>query len=121
MNELNVALVGCGFFGKQLALSFHKAGANLVGVTDINFQLANQLAEKYSTSAYIDVPTLIESTTPDLVIIATFNYAHMAPAMTALNYDCHVFIEVPFALEPQDCKQIMDLARSIKTYLSGIY
>ncbi len=112
MNELNVALVGCGFFGKQLALSFHKAGANLVGVTDINFQLANQLAEKYSTSAYIDVPTLIESTTPDLVIIATFNYAHMAPAITALNYDCHVFIEVPFALEPQDCKQIMDLARS---------
>lgn len=111
MNKLNVVLVGCGFFGKQLAFSFHKAGANLVGVTDINFQLANQLAEKFSTTAYIDITTLIEATKPDLVIIATFNYAHMAPAMTALHHNCHIFIEVPFALDPQDCREIMELAQ----------
>jgi hypothetical protein len=32
-NGLNIALIGCGFFGVQLASAFDKAQANLIAVT----------------------------------------------------------------------------------------
>ena len=42
-NGLNIALIGCGFFGVQLASAFDKAQANLIAVTDINPSLAQNL------------------------------------------------------------------------------
>ena len=41
-NGLNIALIGCGFFGVQLASAFDKAQANLIAVTDINPSLAQK-------------------------------------------------------------------------------
>ncbi len=66
MNRIKVALIGCGFFGKQLADSFHKANAELVGFTDLNLSLANQLADKFSVNAYADAEELLEKTVPAL-------------------------------------------------------
>ena len=107
MSKIKTALIGCGFFGKQLAESFHKVGAELVGFTDINMPLAQQLAEKFNTKAYTDIRDLLENAKPDLVLIATFNYAHKVPAMTSLNHGCHIFIETPFTINKQECQEIM--------------
>ena len=41
-NGLNIALIGCGFFGVQLASAFDKTQANLIAVTDINPSLAQK-------------------------------------------------------------------------------
>ena len=40
-NGLNIALIGCGFFGVQLASAFDKAQANLIAVTDIKIGRAH--------------------------------------------------------------------------------
>ena len=114
MNRIKVALIGCGFFGKQLADSFHKANAELVGFTDLNLSLANQLADKFSVNAYADAEELLEKTAPDLVLIATYNYAHKEPAVTALQYGTHIFIETPFTIRQQECLEIMRLAEEKK-------
>ncbi len=114
MNRIKVALIGCGFFGKQLADSFHKANAELVGFTDLNLSLANQLADKFSVNAYADAEELLEKTAPDLVLIATYNYAHKEPAVTALRYGAHIFIETPFTIRQQECLEIMRLAEEKK-------
>ncbi|QIW14969.1 oxidoreductase [Pasteurellaceae bacterium RH1A] len=120
MNKLKVALIGCGFFGKQLASSFAKAGAELVGFTDINMPLAEALAEKYATQAYSDMRDLLEQAQPDLVVIATFNYAHKVPALMALKHDCHIFIETPFTIDKKEGEEIMTLAkRKQKTVFVG--
>ena len=52
-NGLNIALIGCGFFGVQLASAFDKAQANLIAVTDINPSLAQKLAEQYGSQAFL--------------------------------------------------------------------
>ena len=92
-NGLNIALIGCGFFGVQLASAFDKAQANLIAVTDINPSLAQKLAEQYDSQAFFSVEEMLAETKPDLVVIATPNYAHYSPAILALNAGCHVFIE----------------------------
>ena len=97
-NGLNIALIGCGFFGVQLASAFDKAQANLIAVTDINPSLAQKLADQYGSQAFFSVEEMLAETKPDLVVIATPNYAHYSPAILALNAGCHVFIETPFTL-----------------------
>nr|WP_314738788.1 Gfo/Idh/MocA family oxidoreductase [uncultured Haemophilus sp.] len=108
---LNVALVGCGFFGTQLASAFHKAGANLMAVIDINPTFAQPLAKRYQCRAFLNIEEMLQKETPDLVVIATPNYAHYSPAILALDAGCHVFIDTPFALSSAHCKHLLQLAQ----------
>ncbi|QIM62366.1 oxidoreductase [Pasteurellaceae bacterium Orientalotternb1] len=110
MQKINVALIGCGFFGQQLALGFTKAGANLVGVTDVSSRFSEALADKFNTKTYPDIEQLLHDTQPDLVLIATPNYAHKLPALSALKRQCHIFIETPFSIHQADCEEIIAVA-----------
>ncbi|AMM82323.1 MULTISPECIES: Gfo/Idh/MocA family protein [Pasteurella] len=114
MSNIKIALIGCGFFGQQLALGFTKAGADLLGVTDLSMEFAERLAAKFNTKAYSDMETLFHEVTPDLVLIATPNYAHKVPALTALKHGCHIFIETPFSIHQTDCSEILTLAKQKK-------
>ncbi|QPB42365.1 Gfo/Idh/MocA family protein [Rodentibacter haemolyticus] len=108
---LNVALIGCGFFGSQLASAFYKAGANLIAVTDINPTLADKLAQQYQSCVFPSTEELLDKSKPDLVIIATPNYAHYSPAVLALNAGCDIFIETPFTLSTAHCQHLINLAK----------
>ena len=110
-NGLNIALIGCGFFGTQLAAAFHKANAKLIATTDINPTLAQSIAEQYGGTTFLSVEEMLAACQPDLVIIATPNYAHYAPAVLCLNANCHIFIETPFALSASHCQQLLHLAQ----------
>ncbi|MGV6988516.1 Gfo/Idh/MocA family protein [Testudinibacter sp. P80/BLE/0925] len=114
MNTLNIALVGCGFFGQQLALAFQQCGAKIVGVTDINHQLAANLADKLTCNAYLNCEDMLASQHLDLVLIATYNSAHRAVAEAALNAGSAVFIETPFATRIEDCRRILQHAEQVK-------
>ena len=109
-NGLNIALIGCGFFVVQLASAFDKAQANLIAVTDINPSLAQKLADQYGSQAFFSVEEMLAETKPDLVVIATPNYAHYSPAILALNSGCHVFIETPFTLSSSQGQHLRRLA-----------
>lgn len=111
MTEIKVALIGCGFFGQQLALGFSKAQAKLVGVTDVDQLIGKQLANKFNCPYYQDIDQLLEDTQPDLVLIATPNYAHYQPAITALQHHCHIFIDTPFVIDPLEGNEIIRLAQ----------
>lgn len=109
--SLNTALVGCGFFGIQLASAFYKAGANLIAVTDINPTLAENIAAQYHSRVFQCIEDLLNETKPDLVIIATPNYAHYAPAILALNHGCDIFVETPFVLSSAHSQHLITLAK----------
>lgn len=111
MNTINVALVGCGFFGQQLAPVFNKLPARLVGVTDLQINLAQNIAEQHKTEAYADLNTLLSQQKVDLVLIATYNYSHRQFAEIAIRKGCAVFIETPFTISEQDAHQLVQLAK----------
>ncbi|WP_439242690.1 Gfo/Idh/MocA family protein [Lonepinella sp. BR2474] len=118
MQGLKVALVGCGFFGQQLVLAFQKAGANLVGMVDLDMVLARQLAERCQSQCYEQLEQLLAEQKPDLTLIATYNNTHVDIAKTALQAKSAVFIETPFTLTKQDCTELIALA---KQQQSGLF
>ncbi|KGQ42289.1 oxidoreductase [Gallibacterium anatis] len=111
MDTINVALVGCGFFGQQLAPVFNKLPAKLVGVTDLQINLAQNIAEQYKTQAYADLNTLLTQQKVNLVLIATYNYSHRQLAEIAIQKGCAVFIETPFTINEQDAHQLIQMAK----------
>ena len=111
MDNINVALVGCGFFGQQLASVFNKLPAKLVGVTDLQINLAQNIAEQHKTEAYADLNTLLSQQKVDLVLIATYNYSHRQLAEIAIRKGCAVFIETPFTINEQDAHLLVQLAK----------
>ncbi|MCK3655098.1 oxidoreductase [Pasteurellaceae bacterium Macca] len=110
MKSINVALIGCGFFGQQLALAFQKSGAILVGVSDLDQALAEQLANKCHCKMYDKFDHLLAMEKPDLVLIATYNNTHFKLAKQALKANCAVFIETPFTLNHIESYKLIQLA-----------
>lgn len=115
MKDLKIALVGCGFFGQQLAAAFSQASTKLVGVTDLQIGLAQDLASKYDCTAYADLPSLLVQQSVDLVLIATYNHSHRQIAEIALQHGCAVFVESPFTITLNDADALLQLAKQQQT------
>ncbi len=112
-----VAVVGGGYWGKNLIRSFHQLGA-LRMICDTNLELLRSYAERYTdvavTSAYQDV---LASPEIDAVVISTPAVNHYTAVGEALNAGKDVFVEKPLALRRTEGEQLVELAERRKQVL----
>ncbi len=121
LNEIKVALVGCGGVVKN----YRKAYAELPGVrvtvaidTDIAEarQAAAETGAAKSSANFADA--LVDDI--DAVVISTPNFLHSEQAVAALNAGKHVLLQKPMARTVEECDAILEAAiKSGKTL--GIY
>jgi predicted dehydrogenase len=96
---LRHAIVGVG----ATVLGMHRAALDLptvqlVGVTDVNAERAEQRAEELGCPAFADPQTMIRATRPDVVVVMTPHPFHADIAIAALEAGCHVLCEKPMAV-----------------------
>jgi predicted dehydrogenase/acetyltransferase-like isoleucine patch superfamily enzyme len=103
-----VAVVGCGYWGRNLVRVFHEIGA-LAAVSDADVELAGEFAAKYSVPARDFDQVLAD---PDIaaVAIAAPAAVHATLAGRALQAGKHVFVEKPIALRATDAEELVALA-----------
>jgi UDP-2-acetamido-3-amino-2,3-dideoxy-glucuronate N-acetyltransferase len=105
-----VAVIGSGYWGKNLVRNFHQLGA-LKLICDKNEVLLDQFKEQYPDVkmclALSDVLTREEI---QGVVIATPAETHFAFVREALLAGKHVFVEKPLALTEEDGQQLVGLA-----------
>lgn len=103
-----VAVVGCGYWGKNLVRNFHGLGT-LAAVCDNNPDQGGQIADEYGVSlrAYDDV---LADPAISGVVIATPAVDHARLVKVALLQGKHVFVEKPLALALSDAAELCDLA-----------
>jgi UDP-2-acetamido-3-amino-2,3-dideoxy-glucuronate N-acetyltransferase len=105
-----VAVVGSGYWGKNLVRNFHQLGA-LKLICDKNEVLLDQFKERYpdveTCLALSDVLTREEI---QGVVIATPAETHFTLVREALLAGKHVFVEKPLALTEEDGQQLVGLA-----------
>lgn len=114
MPDIKVAVIGCGYWGKNLVRNFAEIGA-LACVCDANATQAKAISEQYG----VPVRTLDElwDSNVDAVVIAAPAAQHFSLAETALNAGKHVFVEKPLSLDLQEARTLCALAKERKLTL----
>ena len=92
----NIAVVGCGHWGKNLVRNFAELGA-LVAVCDPNDELAKTYAKEYNVDK-LSFTAIISDATIEGVVLAVPAPLHASMAIEVMNAGKHVYVEKPLAM-----------------------
>jgi len=108
--NLNLALIGAGYWGKNLARALHQLGVLKV-ICDPSDEILRVKKEKYPS---VEISTSFTDTISraDIggIVIATPAAMHGSMVKDALLADKHVFVEKPLALKEKEGRGLRDLA-----------
>lgn len=108
---INVAVVGVGSMGTFHARNYSEMeGVKLVGVVDTNYEIAQEVANKYNTKAFSNYIDLLKEETLDAVSIAVPTTLHKTVAIDFCNQKVNCLVEKPIASNIEDAKQIIEAA-----------
>jgi predicted dehydrogenase len=110
MARVRVGVVGVGHLGKEHArILAGLPGVELVGVADVNIELARAVASRWSTRPFNDYRLFLDSI--DAAVIAVPTAAHHAVAGEFLRRGIHLLVEKPLALNAQQAGELVELAQ----------
>ena len=109
MKQLGLAVVGCGVVGRMRAtLVKDFPGIGWIGLSDVNEKVGHQLRDDIDADFYTnDFRELIARPEVDAVIIATSTWAHVEPALSAIEHGHMLFIEKPLATDARESAQVL--------------
>jgi len=105
---MNIALIGCGAWGKNLARVLYDKRA-LHTVCDVAKSKLDHYTDVTYRNNYDDV---LKDETVDVVVIATPAIYHFDMVMRALETNKHVFVEKPLALSLKEGQFLNALAKT---------
>ncbi len=111
----NIAVVGCGHWGKHLVRNFSELGA-LCSISDPNSQIADQYASQYNIKKS-SFPEIINDPNIKGVVLAVPAHLHASMAIEAMNKKKHVFVEKPLAMNEVEAEAMIATAKKNKVRL----
>lgn len=125
MSKINVALIGCGYWGKNYLRLFNDMPeATVLAVCDKNEQIKAMVDEKSPhtlfTTDYRDVLNMADV---DAVIIATITTSHYEIAKACITAGKHVLLEKPMTSTAAEGRALVRLAKeyNVKVMVGHIY
>jgi UDP-2-acetamido-3-amino-2,3-dideoxy-glucuronate N-acetyltransferase len=107
---INVAVVGSGYWGKNLVRNFDELGS-LHTICDSNPETLRCFKEKYPDKEFqTSLEIVLQNPNIDAVVIATPAETHFDLARSALQANKHVFVEKPLALIVSEAQILKQLA-----------
>lgn len=111
MSENNLAVIGCGYWGKNLVRAFHGLDV-LHTVCDIDKKILDGVQNKYSgISLALNVDEVISDVNIRAVAIAAPASNHYRLAKKALCSGKDVFVEKPLSMNYKEGGELVDIAR----------
>ena len=108
--SLNVAVVGNGYWGKNLVRNFYELGA-LRMVCDVSPLVETNIRAKYPEVCYCrDYAEVLSDANIRGVVLATPAVLHFEMAKRALQAGKDVFVEKPLALNVAEGAELVELA-----------
>jgi UDP-2-acetamido-3-amino-2,3-dideoxy-glucuronate N-acetyltransferase len=111
----NIAVIGCGYWGKNLVRNFHALGA-LSAVCENDAVLGQAMAEEHNVPLRPVADVLADPDVPAVVIAAPAEQ-HTNLVTVALRAGKHVFVEKPLSLTAHEGAKLCDLAAEKKRTL----
>ncbi|MDP4224982.1 MAG: Gfo/Idh/MocA family oxidoreductase [Bacteroidota bacterium] len=104
-----VAVVGCGYWGKNLVRNFYELGY-LSAICDENAENAQSVSHQNGHVPILTPDQILESEDINAVAIASPAVTHADLAAKFLKAGKHVFVEKPLAVTLEDGKNLQTLA-----------
>lgn len=111
----NIAVVGCGHWGKNLVRNFSEMEA-LVAICDPNLELTRRHSDEFSVPA-LSFDEVIENKIVEGVVLAVPAPLHASMAIKALKSGKHVYVEKPLAMNDAEAKAMIDCAAANDVHL----
>ena len=111
MKKPKVAVVGYGYWGKNLVRVFHELGA-LAAVCELRDPARREVETKYGVPTLADFESLLADDKLPAVVIAAPAAQHFEMARQALARGKDVFVEKPLALSSVEGRELVELASS---------
>src|SRR5882762_3964563 len=110
--DAGVAVVGMGYWGRNLVRNFYEIGA-LSAVCDSNTAVEATIQNDYKNVRFCrDFNLLLAEPDIRAVALATPAVSHFAMARAALNAGKDVFVEKPLAVDVQEGRELVQLAKA---------
>lgn len=116
---VNVALIGVGEWGRNLARNFASIpNSTLYALSDINAQTLQQVARQFpSARTTTDLEILLGDSKVEAVVVASSAKTHYEIAAKCLQAGKHVFVEKPLALSMAHARELVELSERAGTIL----
>lgn len=109
-SRMRIAVVGCGYWGKNLVRNFHTLGA-LRLLCDVSDTSLASLASQYQVEPCKSYEDLLACADIEAVAIATPAAQHYSMVKAALVAGKDVFVEKPLALQLHEGEELVEIAR----------
>jgi len=107
---MKLGLIGCGYFGKIHAKCINEIkNVHFEGTYDTSPEVALEIAEQFSTTAYYELDSLIANC--DIIDIVASTSAHYELAKKAIVAGKHCFIEKPLTTNVAEAENLIKLAK----------
>jgi UDP-2-acetamido-3-amino-2,3-dideoxy-glucuronate N-acetyltransferase len=105
-----VAVVGTGYWGKNLVRNFHQIGA-LKLICDKNEAVLSALQDQYKgVEICYALTDILKRNDISAIVIATPAETHFSLAREALLAGKHVYVEKPLVLNESEAREVIDIA-----------
>ena len=111
----NIAVVGCGHWGKNLVRNFYELGV-LASICDPSTEIAKQYSKQYSVQNH-SFREIINNPNIKGVVLAVPAKDHAVMAIDALKNGKHVFVEKPLAMNEAEAILMIETAKANKVQL----
>jgi predicted dehydrogenase len=116
-SKVGVGLLGCGYWGRNLARNLHQMG-HLVAVCDPSAKVLKEVKAAYKgVKTTRDHASLIDDPKVKAVAVAAPAALHYDLARKAILAGKDVFVEKPLALRVPQAEELVELARARKRIL----
>jgi len=105
----NIAVVGCGHWGRNLVRNFSDLGS-LFAVCDPNTKVAQQHADQYSVKNF-SFSEILHDTSIEGVVLAVPAPLHASMGIEVMNAGKHVYVEKPLAMNNYEAKNMIASAK----------
>jgi len=113
MNKLKIGLVGCGNISDVYFQNSKKWEVmEIVACADRISERAEEKAKKYNIAKACSVKEIMEDPNIDVVLNLTNPQAHAEVCLSALRAGKHAYTEKPLAIDLNDGKEMVSLAKS---------
>ena len=119
MDRIRYGIVGLGSWGETILDTLQGIrSAEIVSVASRTLDRARKIAKKFGARRiYQDFRELTQEPDIDAIVVATEEDRHLEPTLAALEEGKHVFLEKPIASTLEDADQIIQKAKTSKSFI----